>query len=274
MTTPLAESEVLHACRTLFGPGSDIGRGFLYYLQPSGAKSAYRKKAKETHPDFFYAEDSSIQQQQTATFRAIMEAYDIINRFFKERDNGLWTVSPDTTGKPARRGSHQARPATRSAGKQSGGYHYRGQIPFCVLELGRYLFYSGHISYGELIEALIWQRLQRPIIGNVALRWGWLAERAIEQITASSAIPGRFGEKAVRLGLLSDFQVGTLLYYQRSQQERLGNYFILNKILTADQLDHLVQKLHEHNAQVRASENAARRCNIFGEHYWQGFRRP
>jgi len=244
MTMRLLESDVMKACRTLFGPEPDIGRGFLLYLQPCGVKSAYRKKAKETHPDFFYTEDHCVQQQKTELFRKIMEAYEIVNRFLKERQKGLWVPNKDTAPKSARKQNNDA-------------YYCRGPVPFYNLEIGSYLFYSGQISYWELIEALTWQRMQRPIIGNVALRWGWLAKPSIVRITAAGNAPGRFGEKAVRLGLLSDFQVRTLLYYQRSQQERLGKYFITKKILTSDQLDHFVQKLQVHNARVLASKKSA-----------------
>lgn len=264
MTTPLAEATVLQACRTLFGPGPDISREFLHYIQPEGAKSAYRRKAKETHPDFYYTEDNRIQQQQTELFRNILDAYDIINLFFKEREEGLWTASHDADPRTDRKEAHQASsPRSRSARRQSGNDHYRGPVPFRVLEFGRYLYYTGTISYWSLIEALTWQRKQRPIIGNVALRWGWLAEPSIERITAAGNAPGRFGEKAVRLGLLSDFQVRTLLTYQRSQQERIGKYFIMKKILTSDQLDRFVQKLHEHNRRVLASKKASSSENVF-----------
>ena len=92
--------------------------------------------------------------------------------------------------------------------------------------------------------------MQRPVIGDIARQWGWLAEPAIERIILASAIPGRFGERAVRMGLLSEPQVGTLIHYQRSKQERLGHYFILNKILTAEEVERLVIKLNEHNAGV------------------------
>jgi hypothetical protein len=258
LTTPLAESTVLQACRTLFEPGPAISRGFLHYIQPDGAKSAYRKKAKETHPDFFYTEDLRVQQQQTALFRDILDAYDIINLFFKEREEGLWTASFDTAPRPNRKETHRARSSRpRSAKQQSGNDYFRGPVPFRVLEVGRYLYYTGHISYRALIEALTWQRMQRPIIGTVALRWGWLAKTSIEWIMAASNTPGRFGEKAIRLGLLSDFQVRTLITFQRSQQERLGKYFILKEILTSFQLDHFVQQLQEHNALVLASKKTA-----------------
>jgi hypothetical protein len=264
VTTPLAEATVLQACRTLFGPGTDISRGFLHYIQPDGARSAYRKKAKETHPDFYCTEDSSIQQQQTALFRDILDAYDIINRFFKEREEGLWTASFDTAPRPDRKETDHAwssRP--RSAGRQSGDDHYQGPVPLRVLEFGRYLYYTGNISFGALIGALAWQRMQRPVIGSIALRWGWLGKASIERITAAPAMPGRFGEKAVRLGLLSDFQIRTLLYYQRTQQERIGKYFVLGKILTAERLEHLARKMYEHNALALSVEKGVRRHTVF-----------
>ncbi len=250
MAARLLESDVMKACRVLFGPGPDIGREFLFYLQPDGARSAYRKKAKETHPDFFTAEGSQVQAEKTAQFRTILEAYETLGRFFKERDEGLWPS-------PSHAACGKRRPwGTRTAWKGS-TFYYQGKIPFCVLELGRYLFYSGRISYGELIEALTWQRLQRPLIGIVALRWGWLVKKTVEQIAAAGDVPGRFGEKAVRLGLLTDFQVRVLLYYQHTLQERLGQYFIQKKIMTAAELERSVRTLNEHNASALLGKKAA-----------------
>jgi hypothetical protein len=258
MTTHLLETDVMNACRILFGPEPYIGRGFLFYLQPRGAKSAYRKKAKETHPDFFYNADHCVLQQKTALFRKISEAYDIVDKFLRERQKGLWVPNKDI-------GLRSNRPRTRrdetsghcTARKQSNHAYCKGPVPLHLLEIGRFLFYSGQISYWELIQALTWQKMQRPMIGAVAERWGWLAKPSIARIAAASNTPGRFGEKAVCFGLLSDFQVRTLLAYQCSQQERLGKYFIKNKRFTSDQLDHFVQKLQEHNARVRASRKTA-----------------
>jgi hypothetical protein len=126
----------------------------------------------------------------------------------------------------------------------------RRPLPFRTLEIGRYLYYQGHISYQQLIDALVWQRKQRPVIGDIALRWKWLNAAAIERINKSSGRPCRFGARAVELGLLSSFQVKTLLFYQRSQQQRLGKYFVRMKILTSEEMESLVQELREHNASV------------------------
>ncbi|MEI6127562.1 MAG: J domain-containing protein, partial [Pseudomonadota bacterium] len=43
--------ELYNACRTIFGPEVSISIEFLNYLQPVGLKTAYRKRALETHPD-------------------------------------------------------------------------------------------------------------------------------------------------------------------------------------------------------------------------------
>jgi hypothetical protein len=261
VSTTLTETDVLDACRTLFGQGPDISGGFLHYLQPSGVRSAYRKMAKETHPDFFYSKDILIQQQQTELFRSILDAYEIINRFFKERDKGHWTPSSSKTNWSR---AHNQRPsnsysASNTARRQNAKDYYQGPIPYSILEFGRYLYYTGHISYWSLIQAITWQRKQRPVIGSVALRWGWLLKGSFERILAANHVPGRFGEKAVKLGFLSDFQVRTLLYYQRTQQEKIGTYFIMQNLLTAEHLELLIHKMIEHNALVLSLQKQSHR---------------
>jgi hypothetical protein len=110
------------------------------------------------------------------------------------------------------------------------------------------LYYRGKISFGALIKALIWQRKQRPSFGDIALRWGMLDTDRIDKVAGTYDGPRMFGEKAVRLGLLTIFQVNTILLYQRSQQDRLGSYFVLNNILSPDELDRAARELREHNA--------------------------
>jgi hypothetical protein len=255
LTRRLSEVQVTQACKTLFGSDIIVRRSFLLYLQPSGAKSAYRRKAKETHPDLFAGADPLQQKKQATLFIEILKAYDVLNAFFKQRDEGLWkevkkAAAPRTQRaapkRPEAAREHPPKPSEKATQFWGGG------IPFRPLEIGRYLYYSKRISYQALIDALVWQRNQRPIIGDIALRWGWLNAGAIDQIVQSSGLSGRFGEKAMGLGLLSPFQVKTLLFYQRSQQERLGHYFVLQKLLAKDDLERFVGDLQEHNARVVA----------------------
>ena len=242
---PISETEVVDACQTIFGKDINISREFLHYLQPSGAKSAYRKKAKEHHPDFFATDPLAVQEKQTVLFREILHAYDVINLYFAQREAGSWR--PRDVHERVKRPESPPKPRTRDA-------YYRGSIPLRTLQVGQYLYYRGKISFDQLINALVWQRKQRPSIGDIALRWGWLGPDARGKISGTTSLrPRLFGEKAVELGLLTIFQVNTLLMYQRSQQHQLGQYFIMNNILSVHDMDRLVQELKEHNAALLAS---------------------
>jgi curved DNA-binding protein CbpA len=255
LTQRLTEAQVTQACKTLFGSEVIVRRPFLLYLQPSGAKSAYRRKAKETHPDLFAGADPLEQKKQALLFIEILKAYDVLNAFFKQRDEGLWkevkkAAAPRTPRAAAKRPEAARKQQPKPSEKAT--QFWGGVVPFRPLEIGRYLYYSKRISYQALIDALVWQRNQRPVIGEIAVRWGWLNAGAIDRIAQSSGVSGRFGEKAIGLGLLSSFQVKTLLSFQRSQQERLGHYFVKHKLLAKDDLERFVADLQEHNARVVA----------------------
>jgi hypothetical protein len=253
--TAITETDVVQACQTLFGKDVDISREFLSYVQPSGVKSAYRRKAKETHPDLFAADPLPIQQKKTVLFREILSAYDVLNLFFKQRDEGAWNPAPGVSRphRQSREDRQTAPPSEPARARRSGSSYYRGGVPLRNLQIGQYLYYRGKISFEALINALIWQRKQRPSLGDIALRWGLLDSCGIERISRTCDRPRRFGEKAVELGLLSIFQVNTILLYQRSQQDRLGKYFILNETLSSVELERLASELKEHNARILAN---------------------
>ncbi len=255
MAGPPSENEIFDACRVLFGPEISLSREFLYYLQASGARSAYRQRAKETHPDLFVGEDHRRQQERARLFRHLVDAFDIVNDFLIRRDEvAPMAPPPEPSGAPERK---SPAPERRDPGEETEEPRYhRGAVPGRNLEIGLYLFYRGAISYQDMIAALVWQRRQRPVIGEVALRWGWLSDAAIGRILAGGGQPGRFGDRAVDLGLLSPFQVKTLLFYQRCRQQRLGEFFIEGGLLTAAEMEQMVADLSEHNRRVsRASRN-------------------
>ena len=263
--TPITETEVVEACQALFGKHIDISRDFLHYMQPSGVKSAYRKKAKENHPDLFAADSPHIQKKQTELFREILRAYDVLNLFFEQREGGAWKPGPRP---PRERGrSREAQPNPPSphpaSDRKRDETRYCGTVPPRTLQLGQYLYYRGMIPFGALINALVWQRSQRPSFGDIAFRWGLLDREDLDRISRSCERPRLFGDKAVKLGLLTIFQVNTILLYQRSQQARLGNYFALNKVLRQEELERLVRELNEHNTVVLAgSMHTGRNQNV------------
>jgi hypothetical protein len=248
--TAITEIDVVHACQTLFGKEINVSRDFLHYIQPSGVKSAYRRKAKEHHPDFFATDPLHIQRKQTMLFREILRAYDVLGLFFKQREERAWNFSKGPVRaktRPAEEKKTEPAPA-----RNNEGTYFSGRVPFRTLQIGQYLYYRGTISFHALIKALVWQRKQRPSFGEIALRWGWLDSTGHEQIFMLRDRPRRVGEKAVKLGLLSVFQVNVILLYQRSQQDRLGGYFVQNGSLSQHELERLLRDLKQHNAAVLA----------------------
>jgi hypothetical protein len=83
LATP--DANVLNACRTLFGTEAAVSREFLLSLKPNVLKTAFRKKAKETHPDLFTAHDPHVQMRQAKMFHVVNEAYDIMRKYCELR---------------------------------------------------------------------------------------------------------------------------------------------------------------------------------------------
>ena len=245
------EANILNACRTLFGTDAAVSPEFLLSLKPNVLKTAFRKKAKETHPDLFTAHDPQVQKRQAELFRVVNEAYDIMRVYCDRRDR---------TGARAIRGRHRpaaARPAearqrggsaTRSFRVAEEGWLYTGAMPERRHEIGRYLYYRGRIPYHVLLRALSWQMRQRPALGIIAKRWGWLNDGHISAILGHRGMPHLFGQRALHLGLLSSYQARILLAYQRTLQKKLGQYFVQHGHLLQEEMEQLVADLNAHNA--------------------------
>ena len=59
---------------------------------------------------------------------------------------------------------------------------WQGGLPRKQLLLGRFLYYSGVISMTSLIEAIVWQKSKRPMVGKIAVRWDWLDQTISGQL--------------------------------------------------------------------------------------------
>ena len=233
----------MDACRTLFGDELLLTREFLTYLQPNGVKAAYRLKAKEAHPDRFAGSSPRVHKQQTAFFQEVNKAYDLLRSFFQERDQ----IKPKS-------GSYKsARTQPRWHAQPNQNKSFR--IPERTLEFGHYLYHRGLISYSQLINALVWQRQQRPVLGELAVTLGWLKKEDTLAVTQQRGPYARFGERAIRMGLLSPGQVKALILHQRTMHKRLGQYFVEKGILSSEEIEHFVQKHQEHNSRVFNRKN-------------------
>lgn len=244
----MTESALLDACRTLFGQEINLNRDFLFYLQPSGVKVAYRNQVKINHPDRFNNSPQHVRLRQTERFREIHEAYHLIKGFLDQRQHRNFIPR-----RPAGATTTAHRPPSKSATPPGAAPHQpRHPVPFIPLEFGIYVYYLGKISYRDLIEALLWQRRQRPAMGAIATRWGWLNEQQVRQIGEFRGQSPRFGSKAIELGLLSKLQVDALLRHQRSMQQRIGEHFVTKGLMTTAEADVLARDLQNHNRQVLA----------------------
>ncbi|BCA80571.1 J domain-containing protein [Desulfuromonas sp. AOP6] len=246
----MTEAALFDACRILFGQELNLNRDFLFYLQPCGAKSAYRSKAKQTHPDRFADAEK---KRQNVLFHDLTSAYKLINTFLEQREKGH-ILPLRNSGPRARTSASPTRPRPPAS---PAGTFYAGDLPQRNLEFGLYLYYRGYISYQQLIAALVWQRAQRPAIGEIARRWGWLDEVALRHVLTSRGAFSRFGQRAVKLGVLTPFQVQTLLRYQQNLHKRIGQYFVESNLLSAQDIEKLVEELKTHNQKVAVGRRSA-----------------
>jgi hypothetical protein len=239
--SPQTETALIKACHTLFGEGLFITKDFLWYLQPAGLKAAYRQKAKEAHPDRFSHLDQHAHQQKTVFFQEVNQAYDLLRSFFHEREKKDSRSAPPTA----------RRHATKTPSHATAAHTAFRRVPERTLEFGQYLYSRGLITYIQLINALVWQRRQRPSIGQLAVTFGWLKCDDSDRVSRTRGTAyRRFGEKAIHLGLLSSGQVQVLLRHQRNLHQKLGEYFIENEILSKEEVEHLAKKLEEHNQRI------------------------
>jgi hypothetical protein len=281
MTAVVVEQELFQACQVIFGEELSISREFLEYVQMSGIKSAYRKRAKETHPDRLVSEGQLAQVRGAQQFQAIQQAYKSLSVYLEAREKGFrFTLSPAASGRPrpassahnawaqrperpgAARRQAQARQNTHQAGDAAfQGRHFTGQrpthhdtqgalfsgkLPERQLLFGHFLYYSGLVSWQSIIKALVWQRSNRPRLGDIGRRFGWLTPEDV--LSLLKAVDGRpFGAKAVDRGLLTPRQLETLLTFQKMQQRRIGEYFVQNRIFEKGRLQEILGRYHAHN---------------------------
>jgi len=237
----VTEAEVFRACRTLFGPELKFDRAFLSYLQPSGARSAYRKKAKVIHPDRFAVSCSSTKIKQQRLFQDLNQAHQTVQKYLKQKK--VIRAQPIRHSRPAYSApKHPKQRQDKARRDQQTAY-----LPQRPLQFGQFLYYLGIIPFHALIAAITWQRRQRPVLGEIAKRWGWLENEDIRQIITLRSQVQKFGERAEHLGLLSSVQVRTLLFHQRSQQRQIGDYFVEQNFFEKDTKNNLLSQLADHN---------------------------
>jgi hypothetical protein len=253
------EANILNACKTLFGPETRVSPQFLLSLKPNLLKTVFRKRALETHPDFYSHHGPFVQRKQTEMFQVVNEAYRIMRTYCERRDRER-AVRPYPAAAAAKAAG--AAPGPRPAlPVHDSGLRYRGPVPNRPLEIGRYLYYRGRVPYHVLLKAVQWQMRQRPSVGAIARRWGWLDDRSVLAILSYRGAQRLFCQRALHLGTLSSYQVRTLLGYQRTLQKRLGQYFVEQGHIAHGEMEQLAADHSRHNARFPYSSIAAWRAS-------------
>lgn len=239
-----ANQDVVNAYHKIFGPDSCVSTDILKYLQPATLKTAYRKKAFETHPDRSLIVGKT-ENDMSDCFVELNLAYEILQSALKGSRSNRYGCNDQVYEK------FRNRAANTFNRNDSADFFYKGGIPKRKLLIGQFLYYSGIVSWKRLIEAISWQKMQRPLIGQIAMKWGILNEydimTIIKQRTLERSFHKRFGEYARLKGYITSYELLALLGKQRMLHRPIGEFFVEKRILSAWNIDRMIERLNSHN---------------------------
>jgi hypothetical protein len=245
-------------------------------------KRVYRDLAFSNHPDRSVHIGIS-RAVLTERFKSITEAYLIINKMLcdgktvgellpkkpekatkMKTKTGFWHKKDKKSKKkkeestPIKKKSPQGeRPIDEEGKKPTRSSPFRKSVnrshyfPNTELMFGQFLYYSGLITLQDLIQALSWQRIQRPPVGELARDWGILSIQDIIIILKNKKGPEKFAETATRLGFFSTVQHQAVLYRQRCLQKPIGDYFVDHGLITPNERNGYLRKMKEHNLRIK-----------------------
>ena len=265
--TPEEQQAVL----LLMGTGGTAGNNPLSYDEAS-LKKAYRCKVKKSHPDLAISlgKDPVLMKNQ---FQELNDAFCLLLERIR-RDNSEFTKQSYRRARP---GAYK--PTSQSTRKQwdktwdsrkntktgktyktsytyhakrrpsyaGSGMYYTGLLPGRVLRFAEYLYYSGEITWEDLVQALVWQYRNRPKLGELAESAGLLNREDILHVIKNRNIAERFGDAAVRLGIMNRRAVDNLVRRQKMFGQPIGKFFLEKRVFTEDQLSRKLRANRRHN---------------------------
>ena len=279
MTASNTQRELFRSCEILFGSELHISGEFLDYLEVSGVKTAFRKRALETHPDRHAGKDPNRQRENTALFSSVCDAYENLLVFLREKETlqqpeGGRRTSATTatapfrcrsTAEPAhsrqRPGPTPKRPikpiipageSYRDGSCSNTERYYVGTIPERRLLFGHFLYYSGLANWRTIARVLTWQRIERPRIGELGRRFGMFDQEDISTIMHCKKPFTPFGQTARMLGLLSEQQLRVLIFQQKRLQKKFGAILLEKNLLKDYELQELLYLFECHNDNILA----------------------
>ncbi len=237
----ISTSNLIDACSVLFGSNVEVSQHFLNYLQPSGLKAAYRQRAFETHPDRTNVL-GEVEDSRNERFKEVVSAYEILSSVIQDKDS-LCLVQEPVIQKRCSKPSPSVKTPRRTLGER----YFNGNIPKRELMIGQYLYYSSLVSWQAFIKAIVWQRKNHRLIGQIALEKDLISAFDVYNILKQRKMKEKFGDCAVRRGYLTPFQRLALLGKQRKLHHPIGEYFIRKGLFTHLDMARLVVRQQIHN---------------------------
>jgi hypothetical protein len=279
-TQEITFEDVIHAGRVLFGPAFAAEAGGWR----DALKATYRRRALETHPDRARALGRS-ERELSREFEAVADAYRLLStlRAGPLPRGPVHGPPPRPAARPPTRPTRPAErvrvhvhraaggprppprpaPPREEAARAGVGSVWTGaprvrasvrpeELPRRRLRFAEYLYYSGRARWTELVEAVAWQRAQRPPIGKIAVDFGFLGPDDVAEIlerrreAAANGVP--FGEWAVRIGFLTPFQLLAALGQQLRLQRPIGRFFVERGIVEPGEIEGIRRRILRHNS--------------------------
>ena len=107
---------------------------------------------------------------------------------------------------------------------------------------GEFLLHEGEIDEYNLERALRYQRVEHVALGVLAVQEKYLNERQLCDIKGyQRERGGLFGEIAIKLGLLKDDCVNTLLEIQKRKNVRIGDLLVMFGAISREDMESQLQ---------------------------------
>jgi hypothetical protein len=225
-------------------------------------RAAYRRRALETHPDRARALGRA-EAELAREFQAVKRAYELLaaaapgSRATRGPAPAARAAEPRPArpARPERRGARAEplRPEPRRPGAPRVRVGVRPEdLPQRRLRLAEFLYYTGRVSWSDLVEAIAWQRVERPPLGRIAVALGFLARSDVDALLARRRAEGAghvpFGAYAVRAGYLTSFQRLAALGRQAALHRPIGRYFVERGLVDDEDLEEIRVRIARHNS--------------------------
>ena len=258
MVDVLTMAQVSRACRVVFGAQTAVTGDFLRRLDGEELRRSYRQRARSTHPDRA-AVLGRHPQVLAAEFAMLTDAYAVLRSYIDGGRRALGFQAPDASSRPSCPPPAPRSPPASASRRPPPDRLRRARLdglPQRSLRLAEFLHLSGVVTWQERIAALAWQRRQRPLVGALAVSWGFLVPAQV-RVVLRQRVPGeKFAAAALRLGFLNPFQYYAVLGRQRQYQAPIGGYFVAAGLLSADQLETVLAWQSAHETAVRRGHQA------------------